>query len=125
MRASAEFILIEERLVVIVPVLMEAGAGSQTVRAMMVPLRSRLGMTTDPVGVPEPIGVAVVDISVSLLEADGAPLGVDEDAERSRVSLDPPALGDTSIISSYKNDRVSQPQQGSTRKTRLSGIRIR
>ena len=46
------------------------GRGSHTGRAMTVPLRSRLGMMTDPVGVPEPKGVgaaeASVDISVSL-----------------------------------------------------------
>jgi hypothetical protein len=55
------------------------------------------------------MGVAVVDISVSLLEADGAPLGVYEDAERSRVSLDPLAPGDTSIVSSYdENESVRQ-----------------
>jgi hypothetical protein len=42
---------------------------------MMVPLRSRLGTTTDPVGVPVPCGVAAtelsVDMSVSLLEFEG------------------------------------------------------
>jgi len=47
---------------------------SQTGRAMTVPLRSRLGIMTDPVGVPEPKGVVAaegsVDISVSLPVVD-------------------------------------------------------
>lgn len=64
------------------------GAGSHTGLAMMVPLRSRLGMTTDPVGVPEPTGVAAadtsVDISVSLPEV----ASVDADS-RSKVSCEP------------------------------------
>lgn len=53
------------------------GGASHTVRAIMVPLRSRLGMTTDPVGVLDPRGVAVADVSVdvsasvSLLDVDG------------------------------------------------------
>jgi hypothetical protein len=56
-----------------------------------------------PVGVPELIGV-VVDILVSLLDAEGAPLGVEEDAERSKVSLDLLALSDMSIVSSWNHD---------------------
>ncbi len=47
---------------------------SQTGRAMTVPLRSRLGITTTPVGVPLPKGVAAVEAfverSVSLLDAE-------------------------------------------------------
>lgn len=47
---------------------------SHTGRAMTVPLRSRFGITTTPVGVPLPNGVAAVEVlverSVSLLDAE-------------------------------------------------------
>ena len=51
------------------------GMRSQTGRAMIVPLLSRLLTRTVPVGVPDSWGVAAMDVSVetsvSLLELDG------------------------------------------------------
>ena len=50
---------------------------SRTVRAIIVPLRSRLATMTDAVGVLDPSGVAVVELSVeasvSLRRADPGP----------------------------------------------------
>ena len=42
------------------------GGGSQTGRAMTVPLRSRPGTMTDPVGVLEPTGVAAEEVSAEV-----------------------------------------------------------
>ena len=39
---------------------------SQTGRAIIVPLRSRPGTTTEPVGVLEPLGVAFVEVSADV-----------------------------------------------------------
>ena len=63
--------------------------GSQTGLAMIVPLRYLLGMTTDPVGVPDSKGVAAnelsVDRSVSLFEAEFE--GCETESERRRIWL--------------------------------------
>ena len=60
--------------VVVRALVVVVGGRSQTGRAMMVPLRSRLGTTTDPVGVPDPKGVVAIEVSVdpsvSLLGAE-------------------------------------------------------
>lgn len=69
---------------------------------MTVPLRSRLGITTTPVGVPLPAGVAAVEL---LVERSVSLLDVDVEVEGRGVVSDVPVVEDPVDIVKFLSGR--------------------